>query len=206
MNDNKITISRGNSKMGEIPSVSLPPVITCANGCKCAKDCYAVKLCRIYKSVKTSYDRNLTVYQTDPAEYWRQVEKTVSVSRFFRFHVSGDIPDAGYFAEMVRLARRNPHCEMLVFTKKYALVNEWVWWHGAQSESVPQNLHLIFSAWDGMPMHNPYGFPVSHVHFKDDPEAPESWKRCSGNCLDCARAGLNCWTMGTGDHVVFEKH
>lgn len=34
---NKISISPGNQKMGYIPSVSLPPIITCANGCKCAK-------------------------------------------------------------------------------------------------------------------------------------------------------------------------
>lgn len=34
---NKLSISPGNKKMGAIPSVSLPPIITCPTGCKCAK-------------------------------------------------------------------------------------------------------------------------------------------------------------------------
>ena len=42
----KVSISKGNSKMGAIPSVSLPPITTCAAGCTCAKKCYAAKLCR----------------------------------------------------------------------------------------------------------------------------------------------------------------
>lgn len=50
----KISISNGNSKMGLIKSVSLPPVVTCAKGCPCANDCYAVKLQRIYKTVKSA--------------------------------------------------------------------------------------------------------------------------------------------------------
>ena len=46
MLENKISISPGNQKMGFIPSVSLPPVVTCAHGCTCAKKCYAAKLCQ----------------------------------------------------------------------------------------------------------------------------------------------------------------
>ena len=38
-----IKISPGNSKMGAIPSVSLPAIKTCRD-CKCKEKCYAAKL------------------------------------------------------------------------------------------------------------------------------------------------------------------
>ena len=88
---NKISISPGNQKMGYIPSVSLPPVITCANGCKCAQKCYAAKLCRIRKSVREAYQRNLGILTSDPSAYWLQVKAAAMVTKYFRFHVSGDI-------------------------------------------------------------------------------------------------------------------
>ena len=39
------------------------------------------------------------------------------LSRFFRFHVSGDIPNTTYLCRMVEVAKRNRHCEILCFTK-----------------------------------------------------------------------------------------
>ena len=44
-----VSISRGNVKMGAIPSVSLPPIITCSKeACKhCGKKCYALKIARL---------------------------------------------------------------------------------------------------------------------------------------------------------------
>lgn len=205
MNNVKISISHGNKKMGEIPSVSLPPIVTCASGCTCARKCYAAKLCRIYKTVREAYARNLDAWENNPAEYFRQVEDVVSVSRFFRWHVSGDIPNAEYFREMVHMARRNPHCEMLVFTKRYDMINEWFWTHGAKPGALPKNLHVIFSAWDGMTMHNPYSLPVAHVIFKGE-EPAANWNICPGNCLECARRGVNCWALGYGENVAFYEH
>ena len=97
MNNDKISISPGNAKMGYIPSVSLPPVVTCANGCKCANKCYAAKLCRIYPSVRKAYQRNLDILNGNDLEYWHQVNQAVKMTKYFRFHVSGDIVDQHYF-------------------------------------------------------------------------------------------------------------
>lgn len=201
----KISISHGNKKMGEIPSVSLPPVVTCAKGCTCAKKCYAAKLCRIYKTVKQAYDRNLDILKSDPETYWNQVDDVLSVSRFFRFHVSGDIPDYEYLSEMVRKARKYPHCEILVFTKKYSMVNDWIFHHGAKPDALPKNLHVLFSAWEGMAMSNPYSLPVAHVVFKGE-EPEKEWNICTGNCLECAKNNRNCWAIGYGEHVAFYEH
>ena len=57
----KVSISKGNSKMGDIPSVSLPPCTTCNPEAPCFKKCYAVKIQRLYKTVKTAYENNLEI-------------------------------------------------------------------------------------------------------------------------------------------------
>ena len=119
-----VKISAGNAKLGSIPSVSLPAGVTCRKDCECFKKCYAQRLERMRPSVRNAYQHNLTLLQKSPETYWREVEASIMMSRFFRFHVSGDIPDNVYFAHMVEIAERNQHCELLCFTKKYDIVNE----------------------------------------------------------------------------------
>lgn len=197
----KISISKGNKKMGEIKSVSLPPIVTCAENCTCAKKCYAAKLCRIYKNVKASYNRNLEILNNNPAEYWNQINKVLSTSEFFRFHVSGDIPTYEYLIKMVETVRNNPNCEVLVFTKRYSFVNKAM----NNGVEIPSNFHILLSEWTGMTMENPYNFPVAHVIFKgEEPEA--NWNICTGNCLECAKKKVNCWALKNGEHVAFHEH
>jgi hypothetical protein len=143
MNEKKLSISAGNKKMGAIPSVSLPPIITCPKGAPCAAKCYAAKLCRIYPTVKSAYQNNLDLLNENWGAYWEQVRAAVAVTRFFRFHVSGDIPNAAYFKEMVITAKKYPHTEILAFTKQYEIVNNYISVFG----SLPENLHVIFSEW-----------------------------------------------------------
>lgn len=205
MNNNttaiKISISKGNKKMGEIKSVSLPPIITCAENCTCAKKCYAAKLCRIYKNVKESYNRNLEILRNNPDEYWNQISNVLSTSEFFRFHVSGDIPTYEYFVNMVNVVRNNPNCEVLVFTKRYGFVNKAM----NNGMEIPKNLHILFSEWEGMVLDNPYNMPIAHVIFKgNNPES--NWNICTGNCLECAKNNVNCWAVKNGEHVAFHEH
>lgn len=88
----KVSISRGNEKLGSIQSVSLPSGLTCRE-CDCSRKCYARRIERRRPSVAAAYRNNLQVLETEPATYWREVEATIMLSRFFRFHVSGDIPN-----------------------------------------------------------------------------------------------------------------
>ena len=160
-----------------------------------------MKMCRIYKNVKESYNRNLRIYMENPTEYWEQVNDSMCTSRFYRMHVAGDIPTYEYLLEMIDTIKKNPHCDVLTFTKKYDLVNRYL----DNGGKLPENLHLLFSEWDGMAMDNKYNLPVAHVIFKGtEPEA--NWNICTGNCLECAKKNINCWALKNGEHVAFHEH
>lgn len=197
-----VKISPGNSKLGAIPSVSLPSVVTCRT-CDCQKKCYARKLERLRPTVAKAYKHNLEILQQDKETYWREVEASIMMSRFFRFHVSGDIPDADYFSHMVEIASRNKHCEILCFTKKYEIVN-----HACSCGMIiPPNLHIIFSAWVGLKMSNPFLLPEAHVRYRDgSTTAGENAHECGGNCSECAVTDGGCWALDRGEQVVFNEH
>ena len=201
MENRKVSISTGNKKMGAIPSVSLPPVVTCHNCDSCAKKCYAVKLMRIYKSVQKAYYNNLDILKEDRNAYFLQVKASAMTTRFFRFHVSGDIVDIDYLDRMVKLARDCKKTEFLAFTKNYDDVNNYF-----SNHRKPKNLHLIFSSpFDGAMIPNPHNFPTAAVILKGQTPNP-SHKICGGNCSACACQGVGCWELKKGETIAFYEH
>lgn len=197
-----VSISTGNSKMGKIASVSLPSYVTCIE-CGCWKKCYAHKLERLRPNVRDAYANNLNILTTDPDTYWREVEASIMMNRFFRFHVSGDIPNEEYFLRMVDVVSRNPHCEVLCFTKKFGIVNKAI----ASGLKLPPNLHLLFSGWNGLKMDNPYSLPEAHVRYRDGSTTARSDAiLCGGNCTECAQTSGGCWSLAPGQQVVFMEH
>lgn len=198
-----IKISPGNSKMGKIPSISLPSVLTCRADAPCYKKCYARKIERLRKSVRDAYQHNYDVLTTDKDTYWREVEASIMMSRFFRFHVSGDIPDMSYLIRMINVAIKNSHCNILCFTKKYELVNCAV----ENGIYIPDNMHIVFSAWENLEMNNKFNFPEAHVRYKDgSTTASIDAKTCGGNCAECAVTDGGCWNLKHGEQVVFDEH
>lgn len=198
-----VKISNGNSKMGQIPSVSLPVGLTCRCDCECSKKCYAKKLERLRPSVKAAYKHNYDLLKCAPDVYWREVEGSIMMSRYFRFHVSGDIPDLTYFVRMVDVASRNQHCQILCFTKKYDIINTAL----AVGTKIPENLHIIMSAWRGLECDNPYHLPEAHVRYKSGgTTAKNEAIECGGNCTECAITAGGCWTLKKGEQVVFNEH
>lgn len=201
----KIKISSGNIKMGSIESVSLPAGVTCRPGCLCYDKCYAHKLERIRKNVRESYESNYKLLLEDPDTYWREVNASVMLNTFFRFHVSGDIVDMDYLCNMVAVAMANPHCQILCFTKKYELINEFV--EDETNPILPVNLHIIFSIWDGIPCYNPHNFPEAHVRYRDGhTTARFDAYECAGNCTECALVNCGCWVLEKGEQIVFDEH
>lgn len=197
-----ISISRGNAKLGDIPSVSLPAIKTCGN-VPCAKKCYANRIAVRRKNVKDAWEKNFRVLINDPDTYWREVEASIKMSRFFRFHVAGDIPNVEYLAQMFRIARRNRHCKILCFTKKYSLVNRYL----KSGIRKPANLLLVFSVWPGLECDNPFHLPEAHVRLRNgETTAPSDAFECSGNCSACGVTDSGCWVLKKGQSVVFDEH
>lgn len=198
-----VSISGSNSKMGAVASVSLLPFITCPGRCAdtCGRYCYAAKLANLRPNVRDSYARNTALLMEDPARYWEGVRYAAKGVKYFRFHVSGDIVNADYFAEMVKTARDIPGTEFLAFTKRYEIVNRWIDDNGA----IPGNLHILFSDAPGNDMLNPHRLPETQVIFNES-DMRDSWKYCGGNCFECACRGVGCWTVKNGETIAFKKH
>jgi hypothetical protein len=200
--ENKIvSISKGNSKMGAIPSVSLPACITCNPDAPCFKKCYAAKIERLYTNTRNAYARNLDILTNDPFTYWLQVQAAASMTRFFRFHVSGDIPNIDYFDHMVTMARSLPGTVFLAFTKQYHIVNDYL----NDGGTIPENLKIIFSNWGEWKCENPHGLPTCEIILKGS-EPAENWKICGGNCTECACRGIGCWELKNGETIAIYEH
>lgn len=201
---NELHISNGNSKLGKIMNISLPPVVTCPAGVPCAGDgCYALKIYRRFKNCKEAWDENLELWQNDPQSFEEQLSLACKMTRYFRWHVSGDIPTVEYFEMMIRVALDNPKCDFLAFTKQFDMVNDWVRTHSM--DDIPSNLHILFSGWYDMYVPNPYGFATTEVYDPGD-NVPDDWYICGGNCSTCACVGVGCWQVKPGETIAFEKH
>ena len=201
MNNQKISISPGNTKLGAIPSVSLPACITCNPAAPCFKKCYAMRITRRYKQSRDAYNRNLEILNSDSNSYWIQVKAAAMVTRFFRYHVSGDIPNIEYFNNMVQLSRELPNTEFLAFTKQYNIVNEYL----NTGETIPKNLKVLFSNWGTWKCENPYNLPTCEIIFKNENPC-ENWKICGGNCTECACRGIGCWELKQGETIAIYEH
>ena len=201
MQDQKISISQGNSKMGAIPSVSLPACITCNPDAPCFKECYALRIERRYTRSRAAYAHNLQVLRDDPAAYWLQVKAAAMCTRFFRYHVSGDIPDSAYLFNMIKTAEDLPHTTFLAFTKQYKIINDYINGGGI----IPDNLKIILSNWGAWKCNNPHSLPTCEIIFKDTTPA-ESWKVCGGNCTECACRGIGCWEIKNGETIAIYTH
>ena len=199
----RVSVSNGNSKMGEIASISLLPLVTCAGGftCPCAAKCYAAKIAAFRSSVLLAYAKNTAIALHAPAVFWADFRAAIATRAYFRLNVAGDIPSAGFFAELVKAAAEFPHCRILAFTKRAAIVNAWISENGA----LPENLKIIFSNWGANEQPNPYGLPVSNVIFAGT-TPPDNWKICGGNCYNCACRGVGCWELKNGETIAFYEH
>ena len=200
---NLVSISQGNNKMGKIASVSLLPVLSCPGRCNgtCGDKCYAKKLALLRPVVMRAYARNQAVARLAPDAYFKAVKQAIAKADHFRFHVSGDILNNRYLKEVVNACKMFPHCEVLMFTKRYEIVNRFLEIGGA----IPKNLHILFSGWTNLTPDNPNHLPETTVYATEADIKPE-WALCGGNCLDCAIHDGGCWKAQKGETIAFKIH
>lgn len=190
----KITISKGNTKLGKLPNISLPPVITCRPGVPCTKDCYAMKSYRMYPNVRKAWDGNLAVYKNDPEDYFFQVQSWLKRNdpEWFRWHVSGEVLDDWYWGMIKCTADVFKDTKFLLFTKYFELDFHYV----------PENLSVVLSMWPGMDEPD-IDLPRAWCQNGAETRIPAGTLECPGNCTNCAM----CWNLKVVDRdVVFNKH
>lgn len=200
-----VYISVGNVKMGAIPSISLLPVLDCGNCKACKLACYDLRHDVIYKTVQNTRARNSAIYAANPQRYFSEVDAwlTMQQPKGFRWHVGGDIKDAGYFRNMVAIAEKHPNTQFIAFTKMFQLVNEYL----DGGNKIPDNLNVLFSCWVGQEIDNPYNLPTTHPIFPDGTTtAGDGAQLCTGNCTECLQEKRLCWHAKTGDQIVFIAH
>jgi hypothetical protein len=209
-----VTISEGNTKLGTIPNLSMPPLVTCKPGVKCAKDCYARKSWKQYPNVREAWLGNYWAYRTDPRTFFGAVEAYLRLKqpRRFRIHVAGDFFEQEYVNRWAELIKAVPYVHFLAFTKAWHLDLRPLY-QGPRDETtlafaeVP-NLALVYSRWpgDNAPWDTWHYQAHKQAWMKDpanpDPRIPTNARPCAGNCTECTL----CWDLDAGCNVVFEKH
>lgn len=197
--------SMGNRKMGRVMSFSLPPIITCHPNAPCKDgDCYAIKMQRIYPTVKDSWKKNYELITSD--ECWGDifVDDTVAAIRkkqpaIFRWHVSGDIFSSWYLDDMRLIAEKCKDVQFWAFTKQFNILERY------DRKMIPKNLNIILSIW---PPHLPSDDLMKEYgccYFQDKKESydvPEDAYVCQGDCEECQV----CTYLVPGDSVVIYKH
>lgn len=203
----RLRVSAGNMKLGAIMNISLPPVVTCHNCSNCKHYCYAVRSYNRLPDTAAAWNDNYLLFLTDPVEYFRCISRAVKMQRFFRWHVSGDIVNQDYFRNMIYVAKDNPNCEFLAFTKAYQIVNAVL----DNGTEIPRNLHALFSAAPGNEMPNPHRLPECHINFEDPTK--NTYKggaayehHCNGNCTECVINGCGCFFLKNGDVTIIDQH
>lgn len=143
-----ISVSKGNSKMGNIPSFNLPPVESCLNHKTCSSfignkgkrhRCYALKSYSMYKNTKSAYDKNFELAKTDLAELESQLTAWLKLNRntnLFRIHSSGDFFSKEYLDMRVRITLKFPKIRFLAFTKVYGFF---------KGLTLPKNFSVLLS-------------------------------------------------------------
>lgn len=199
----QLHISKGNSKMGAVPSFSLPSGVTCSHqACKtCFKDCYWRRHVEArFPLVRKQSAHNLNVCQNaleEAEKYLNWYFDSPTSPRLFRIHVGGDFFNKEYFAMWVRVISSHPDTQFLAFTKQFDVIAEY-------KEALPENFSLVLSAWPGMDIPDDLQsiFPIAWMQDGTESRIPYDAIECGGNCGEC---GAKCWTL-SGHDVVFNKH
>lgn len=210
MKSNEVHMTTKNSKTGCGVIDLAFPVITCREDAPCKKTgCYCMKGTQQMATVQGAYYRNYRLYHNDPVDFWTQVQFKLAHCGLpkMRYFDAGDLPDYAFIDGMVATAKKFSEMKFMAFTKKYFLVNQWIDNNG----NLPDNLNIIFSAWDkDWEVLNPHHMPVAYVDFKDSektPVLPEKYQTCPNQkdkTITCSMCG-KCWRKDLGA-VVFKQH
>lgn len=212
---NEICMCHGNGKTGKkCLTLSLPVEPTCNHDAPCYKNkvCYCLKGCQAFSNVLGAYYRNLRLWIKNPKAYEDAVVNTMTKSKLdlLRINDAGDLPSEAYLQTLVNVANRLPDVKILIYTKKYDLVNKYLDKHNG----FPNNLTMRFSYADkNWKVPNPHNLPVAYIDFEDkslNPDIPKNAFICKGNANPkdqkhtCSTCRV-CWNKKV-NAVAFKQH
>jgi hypothetical protein len=191
-----MAISKGNSKLGKIPNISLIPIKDCGNCKLCSKDCYALKAWKQYPDTRASWRDNSRLAHKDPEAYRNLICSYLEKKNpsFFRYHVAGDMLDQKYLDMLSGIAEQFPDTIFLAFTKM----------HNLDYSSIPDNFSVVFSRWVGdKTPKNPCNLPYAWMQDSTETRIPNTAIKCPGTCDTCGM----CFQLGKlGRDVYFDIH
>mgnify|MGYP001574359186 CR=1 FL=1 len=192
-----IHISTGNSKLGKIANISLPPGKACGKGVPCfaCGKCYALKAARQYPGTRKAWGDNLAAWRRSPSKYFTDIDAWITKHRpkYFRWHVAGDFQDQVYVQRVADMAFAHPGTEFLAYTKRHDLRMPW---H-------TDNLTIIRSMWPGWGATNGWTGPCAWMQDNTEDRVPKNAFVCPGKCGPCE---YKCWGGLEGRDVVFNIH
>lgn len=242
MMDVTVHISDYNSKLGRMPNSSTLPtddyirdaaqrIITDCKGtcdpsaCKvCKKYCYAKGSVLQYENVRVAWTDNTRAARLSPSflsdaiiqyYYHKRDAKPNAHGRYsdyFRYNVSGDIPNYDTLIEMCDLARRmqfyRRNLIMYAYTKRADLVNAYL----DVYRILPRNLQIIISQDPENVLPNPYNLPEFWYDDGTD-SAVMAMPHCRAvnadgsrnDALTCKRCG-RCQHMRKGQKIAVAAH
>lgn len=160
----------------------------------CSK-CYSHSMLATYrKNMAPALQRNSDALAAGPID---RADIPFVLDAFLRINAHGELINDHHFENICRVAEKNPHCAVALWTKRPDIVNRVL-----QGRDKPVNLILIYS--------NP---KIGHIMpkpprnfdrtFNNVPEAQDIERQnCTGQkCKDC----MLCYTLGNDVTTIVEK-
>ena len=111
---------------------------------------------------------------------------------YVRFNGHGELINSTHFDNIVRIAKKNPHCNFALWTKRVQIVRQF-------KGELPDNLILVFS---NPRIDSVIGVPRAfHKVFNNVDKDSDIKQNCTGKrCMDC----LLCYRKESGANVIIE--
>lgn len=159
-----VTISKGNTKMGNIPNFNTLPGNkplrmkdgmlltningTCGKHCgECFHDCYAVRFIKVHHNVCVkSYAANTIIMRHNPDKLRNALKEycNKNIVKYFRFHTSGELESVEQFQLYCDIAKDNGDVIFYIYTKAFDILEDWL----EVNRVLPKNMVVNLSQWN----------------------------------------------------------
>jgi len=158
------------------------------------KDCYAMQFYLMYLSVRRAWQHNSFIANNHIGKWIDDHNEYIVKNKctHFRFFVGGDIISKLMWEGIKYIAKNNPTCNILLFTKAFVYIYD-------SYKNIPSNLHVRLSVFNIKDIPDNINLPIAlTINHKED--LPDGYILCNGSCVGC----MLCFN--TNRNVAFVKH